>query len=187
MSLKNSASIATGKSRHAAGFSLLEVLVALFVISISLLGVAGMQAVSISNTGVSGYRSIAATQANSMAAAMSANEGYWQPGTTTGNISVNGATVTVAGASVTVPTCTSWGGGQTCTAQQLAYYDLSQWGSQLQTALPNGVATVNCVFSGLNICQIQVSWIEKNQAQNQSQSASSTGYSSYHLDMMVQP
>jgi len=168
------------------GFSLLEVLVALLVISISLLGVAGMQAISIGNTGESGFRSIAATQAASMASAMSTNESYWQTGTALGAIAVNGTSVSVGGSTQTVPNCTSYGSSPiACNPTQLAYFDLSTWGQQLKNALPGGAGAINCTgwVTGLTICQVQVTWLEKNQAQN----GAATGGTAYHLNLMVQP
>lgn len=174
-----------GVSSRECGFSLLEVLVALLVISISLLGVAGMQALSISNTGESGFRSIAATQAASLAAAMSANEGFWQVGVAPGPFTISGGTVNGVAAS-TFLNCSSYGTSPTaCSPSNMATYDMSQWGTQLASALPSGAAVVTCNFATLDICQIQVTWVEKNLAQNQS--LATAGGSSYHLDVMVQP
>jgi type IV pilus assembly protein PilV len=173
--------------REQSGFSLLEVLVALLVISISLLGVAGMQAISIGNTGESGFRSIAATQAASIASAMSTNEQYWQNGSAApGLIAVSGSSVSIAGSTQTVLNCKYYGSSATpCAPKDLAAYDLSQWGQQLKAALPGGTGSITCTFwvTSLTICKVEVDWLEKNQAQN----GAATGGSAYHLDMMVQP
>jgi type IV pilus assembly protein PilV len=180
--------IADIRWRGQSGFSLLEVLVALLVISISLLGVAGMQAISIGNTGESGYRSIAATQAASIASAMSTNEQYWQTfQTAPGNATVSGSAVSIGGSSQTVKNCTSYGTTPVaCSPSDLANYDLSTWGQQLQAALPGGTGKVTCNLwvNSLTICQVEVDWLEKNQAQN---GATVIGGTAYHLDMMVQP
>jgi prepilin-type N-terminal cleavage/methylation domain-containing protein len=59
------------------GFSLIEVLVALIVVSVGLLGIAKMQAVAYSSTGVASKRSLAAIEAASLASSMHANRAYW--------------------------------------------------------------------------------------------------------------
>ena len=61
----------------ARGFSLIEVLVALVVVSIGLLGIAKMQAIAYSSTGVASKRSLAAIEAASLASSMHANRAYW--------------------------------------------------------------------------------------------------------------
>src|SRR5690349_21912373 len=61
----------------AAGFSLVEVMVAVVVICVGLLGIAKMQALSLSNTTTSRQRALAAMQAASIASAMHSNREYW--------------------------------------------------------------------------------------------------------------
>ena len=61
-------------ARKMTGFSLIEVLVALMVISVGLLGIAKMQALSQSNTQTSGSRAIASILSASLASAMHANK-----------------------------------------------------------------------------------------------------------------
>jgi type IV pilus assembly protein PilV len=66
--------------RRARGFSLMEVMVALVVSTVGLLGLAKMEALALSSTSVAGSRSLAAIEAASLAAAMHANPGYWAAG-----------------------------------------------------------------------------------------------------------
>src|SRR5579871_1202658 len=63
--------------RHLHGFSVLEVMVALIIISVGLLGIAKMQALAIASTTTSRTRSIAALEAASLASAMRADRAYW--------------------------------------------------------------------------------------------------------------
>ncbi len=145
-----------------AGFTLLEVLVALLVIAIGLLGIAGMQALAINNTSVARVQSLAAIQAASLAATMQANEAYWTIGSlatttvvgqTLSDATLNGQTIDCAAAACTL-------------AVQMAGYDLKQWGQALQTLLPGGQGAVTCTTGVVNpvTCTISVSWQEKNVA-----------------------
>ena len=59
------------------GFSLVEVMVAVVVICVGLLGIAKMQAMALSNTNMSRQRSLAAIEAASIAASMHSNRQYW--------------------------------------------------------------------------------------------------------------
>ena len=187
MNISTDATIIRANKRQQRGFSLIEVLIALLVISFGLLGVAGMQALSISNTGVAGYRSIAALQASSLAAAMSANAGYWANNTQVSS----GVLTTVTGTSVsggnfpTGGTCAT----ASCTPPQMATYDLQQWGATLAATLPNGYGTIICTnpANGIPICQIMIYWVEKSYAQNQSSSVAANAGTTYHLEMTVQP
>lgn len=183
------------------GFSLLEVLVALLVISFGLLGIAGMQALSISNTNVAAFRGIAAAQANSMAVAMQSNEQYW---TIKGGLGAPLATI--ESVICTLP-CASWTStaltgplaatATDCTANYcapaiMAAYDLQTWGQTLAQVLPGGNATVICNTPNAppapTACQIFVYWTEKNLVQNQASSITlSTAGSTNHFELVVTP
>lgn len=177
-------------SRNQRGFSLVEVLVALLVIAFGLLGVAGMQALSIGNTSTANLRSIAALQASSMAAAMSSNEGYWQTPQTTTTVTVVGTTITGTGMATSAPsTCVASSSTPTaCTALQMAEADLSTWGQTLAAVLPNGTGTINCTLPANQpvFCQIVVTWTEKNYAQNQVSSLTNASFQ-HDFEMTVQP
>jgi len=167
--------IATAVSR---GFSLVEVLVALVVLGIGLLGIAKLEAAAFSNTTVAARRSLAAVEADSLAASMHVNRGYWS------SLDPAGATVTVAGSTVTVgagagillaaavaapPTCNSV--VTACTVANLAAYDLAQWALALNAVLPNSTGTVACGIGSPLVCTINIEWYENAVAVN-SQEAS---------------
>jgi type IV pilus assembly protein PilV len=78
--------------RQSGGFSLVEVMVALIVMSIGLLGIAKMQAAALSNTAIARTRSLAAIEAASLAASMHANRGYWSSPAVAASITIQGAT-----------------------------------------------------------------------------------------------
>jgi type IV pilus assembly protein PilV len=187
-------------SRAAArGFSLVEIMVAVVIICVGLLGIAKLQALSMSNTTVARNRSLAAMQAASMASALHSNRDYWAnfPGGLTVTISgtpgayvvassdaplqaaavadvaanpINACIVTVAGA---VPACTP---------VQLAAFDLSRWWvNSLAPMLPGPAsATISCPPPPLGnpappACTIQITWTEKTVAVNQQAAAQETG------------
>lgn len=147
------------------GFTLLEVLIALLVISIGLLGIAGMQALAINNTSVARVQSLAALQAASLASAMQANEAYWQKTGATTNTSVNGAVLTDATLNSYTVNCST----TVCNLPvQMAAWDVKQWGQDLAALLPGGSGQIVCTNNaGTPItCSISVNWQEKNVALN---------------------
>ena len=90
---------------RSAGFSLVEVMVAVVVICVGLLGIAKMQAMSLSTTTTSRQRALAALQAASMASAMHSNRQYWV-GTAVGAAAFT-ATITHGATSASLPTVAS--------------------------------------------------------------------------------
>ncbi|HYL01838.1 MAG TPA: prepilin-type N-terminal cleavage/methylation domain-containing protein [Steroidobacteraceae bacterium] len=173
---------ARGKA-PARGFSLVEVMVAVIVICVGMLGIAKMQALSLSNMTTSRLRSLAAIQAASLAAAMRTNRQYWV-NTTPANTLVNPLAAPVVqstdaglqaqasadfagGLNACVGTS---GGGSACTPLLLASYDLARWTAALQQLLPNPSATITCppvLGANPQTCTIQVTWTERAVAINQ--------------------
>jgi type IV pilus assembly protein PilV len=169
------------KLRHCRGFSLVEVMVALVVCSIGLLGLAKMESLALVSTNVGGARSIAAIQASSLAAAMHANRGYWAAGTAPAAV-----TVTIASGVVTItdptntlstvgPACLA-PGAAACTANQMAAYDLQNWATALETLMPVSFVTISCTITTATpvTCTIQIQWAENAVALNQQQQAANT-------------
>ncbi|MBS0366588.1 MAG: type IV pilus modification protein PilV [Proteobacteria bacterium] len=148
------------------GFSLVEVLIALAVLSIGLLGVAKIQALGLSSTAVAGKRALAAIAADSLAASMHENEGYW---TSTSAIPTGPiGTTTYTGPVAPATWCWKAKAGYTgpCTPAQLANYDLQNWASSLAQLLPNYQAIVTCALNGVTTCTITIQWYEKTLAVN---------------------
>ena len=108
--------------RHTLGFTLVEVLVSIIVIAIGLLGAAKMQALAVSSAAGAGKRSLAALEADSLAASMHVNHGFWQSGALTAPITVTSAGV--ANPVLGVPTDCTAGGSAPCTATQVAAFEL---------------------------------------------------------------
>lgn len=157
------------------GFSLIEVLVALVVIAVGLLGNAGMQALSLNNAAIARNRSLGAIEADGLASMMHANVGYWQSAAVPSG--ANGFTITGTQGglySATAISDTTLNGqasdcaSVTCLPVQMAGYDLKQWGLSVANLLPTGIGLVKCsVVANTPVsCVISISWNENNLALN---------------------
>jgi type IV pilus assembly protein PilV len=165
-------------SSRARGFSLIEVMVALIVLSVGLLGIARMQSLALSSTSVANKRSLAAIEAASLAAMMHENRGYWINGDpSNATITIVGTTFTFTNGAAALsaagsPDCTSVGGP--CLPTPLAAYDLHQWATTLQGMLSGDTATINCGAVTPVSCTINITWLENAVAINSQQSAQAT-------------
>jgi type IV pilus assembly protein PilV len=162
------------RSAASAGFSLVEVMVALVVCAIGLLGLAKMESLSIASTGVASMRSLAAIQASSLAAAMHANRAYWAAGlalaTTTVKATPAGGVSIPNNADLSTPASCLVPGANACTPSLMAAYDVQQWGAALQTLLPGSTSTISCTTNATPVtCTIEIQWVEKAIAANAQQ------------------
>jgi type IV pilus assembly protein PilV len=164
---------------RARGFTLIEVLVALVVTGIGLLGIAKIQALAYANTGSASVRSLVAIQASGLAAIMHANRAYWSglapspltiTGTTISDLTLNttatGASdCNLTGSTVPLP----------CTPALLAAYDLHNWANGINALIPgaNPTTTITCQSIPVN-CAIQIQWNEKSVALNAQSAAGTT-------------
>lgn len=159
LSTRCSVSRASGRGRNQTGFTLLEVLVALFVFSIGFLGLAALQTLSLRFTHQSYERTQAALQAYEIIDRMRANrEG------------LDNYTPTAAGATPTAAVdCAS----ADCTPAQMAAYDLNEWLARVRD--PNLLAGEGAVCRGTlddkfacteggSIFRVGVRWNEQNNA-----------------------
>jgi len=146
------------------GSSLIEVLVALLVISVGLLGIAKTQALSLGNTKTASSRSVASIHAASLASAMHANKSYWAAGLAPATVTVTGAASspddTVISDSTLAGYTTDCVAGS-CTPVEMAAYDLRHWGRDMALHLPAAKGTVACSMQvGAVNCTVQVEWAE---------------------------
>ena len=124
------------------GFTLLEVLIALVVLAIGLLGLAGMQAIGIKNNHSAYHRSQATQVAYDIADRMRAN-----------TVGVDNYLTSFMLPSVATNQngCTAGG----CSSTQMAEDDLYEWNLTITDTLPSGVGTIT--ISGL-IYTISITW-----------------------------
>ena len=175
---------------RAAGFSLVEVMVALVVVSVGLLGLAKMESLALSSTSVAGSRSIAAIQASSLAAAMHANPGYWAAGVAPASTSISyiGGALTISDTGLaTVGTCLV-AGTTSCAPGAMAAYDVQQWAAAVNGVLPGFLATITCTTTvGIAVtCNIQIQWSE-NAVQGNSAQTNMAGLNQPTYILFVQP
>jgi len=137
----------TGNTQHNAGFTLLEVLIALLVLSVGLLGLASLQTRGLA-TGHNAYlRSQAVLLAQDMAERIRTNSNYVL---TTENIDTSEYTVSYNreyGDSDCV--------NNNCTPTQMARFDVDQWLNSLGSTLPAGDGQIT--KTNLNY-QVTVRW-----------------------------
>lgn len=151
--------------RHSTGVTLIEVMVALVITSIGLLGIAKMQALAISSTRISTVRSLFAIEAASMASSMHSNRVYWTgvgTGVPTFQASVSGGAITVATDPALLNLMADWPthcATNVCVGAPMAEYDLLNWGAALQNVMPTATGTVDCSGTPAT-CTITVNWTE---------------------------
>jgi type IV pilus assembly protein PilV len=123
--------VSPSRSRPHSGFTLLEVLIALLVMSIGLLGIGKMMMLSARANDSAYMRSQATALGYTILDAMRANR---QSAIVQGYDTALGVVPGPAGCGTTVAAA--------CNSGQQAQNDLSQWGASLAAALPGGVGSV---------------------------------------------
>lgn len=135
--------VAVTRSRAVAGFTLVEVLIALVVLSIGLLGIAALYLETLRANRTALYRTQAVTLAADLADRIRANR---DP----------------AGAYACASPCAPGGG------TDIASQDLTQWVGLVQAQLPEGTAAVTYLNDGVDntpdVYTIDISWTEVGQA-----------------------
>jgi type IV pilus assembly protein PilV len=153
------------------GFTLIELMITLLIVSVGMLGLAKLQAAAVAESQVSRVRALMTFQGESLAGMMRANRAYW--GAT--NAAAPGFQVVTAGGTTTI---TDTGGTNTmaigsclgtstdftpkCTPSKLAYDDVHAWAANFGTQFPTGKATVACTVAANlpTTCDITLSWNE---------------------------
>ena len=138
------------KSRHR-GFTLLEILIAVVVLSIGLLGVASLQALGQQSNHSAYLRSQATALAYDMLDRMRANNA----GVKAGNYDA----IDTTAQTYSDPGCAS----SSCSPSLMAQYDEYDWQQELKTQLPSGNGTVAGGGSG-TLFTVTVMWDDDRNA-----------------------
>ena len=151
------------------GFTLLEVLIAVLIFSIGMLGTAGMMVLSVRTNHSAYLRTQASFMAESMAERMRSNTGWEAAYTGTYDSTTAGI----------VDACES-----ACTPAELVARDKALWSQQLKDQLPNGEAEITCgAVSNLehqgispypNLCEMTITWIEADLSRTSTTPATQT-------------
>jgi len=131
------------------GFTLLEVLIALLVLSIGLLGLAALQTTGLRSNEMASMRTTSTMLAYDISDRMRANP----QGTIDGDYIIDSDPVTG-----TIPDCTS-ASSTDCTTAELATFDLSQWKTAL-AQLPGGQGDISQAAGTPLVNTITVRWDE---------------------------
>lgn len=132
------------------GFTLLEVLIALLILSIGLLGLASLQTNGLRSNQMASMRTNATQLAYDIADRMRANPG---------GVDAQDYVIATGDADPTIP------GGEncestTCTSAQMATYDLAQWRGAIR-ALPGGTSSIARTVTGAVVTHtVTIFWDE---------------------------
>lgn len=128
------------------GFSMIEVLVTLFILSVGLLGVAGLQATSLRFNQNSYYKSQAVVLATDIVDRIRANKTGADTNLYIGFL-----------ADTSISSLTKDCFNVTCTTAEMALYDIEAWALTLQSVLPAGQGRV-VGNSVTNVYSITIMW-----------------------------
>lgn len=188
-----------------AGFSLVEVMVALVVICVGMLGIAKLDALMLSNTGTSRTRALVAQEAASLADSMHADRDFWDGSSASWDPSAGALSVSATESAGTTtftasssnlssalgapPTCEK-GGAVPCSSVNMAAYDLADWATDLSQVLKNSTADIDCA-STTNIvtCTINVQWQEHTVAANSEEGSAGApaAFQKQNYQLVIQP
>ena len=188
--------------RGEGGFTLVELLITMLIVTIGLLGLAKLQATAVSNTSVARTRALMTFQAESLAGMIRANPGFWVTSGTTSiypdfKFNTDGAgNVNSSTGMVVAPLgCLNIAG--TCTPANLAYDDMYTWAAAFKLAFPGASATIVCVPVGGGNCganptsphgyDITLTWQQKLVAMNRSTVNTTNPSTPVSMVMHVQP
>ena len=138
------------------GFTLIEVLISVFVLALGVIGAAGMQLNAMRTGQQSGFQTIAVQLATEMADKMRANAKQLNQADSANPylLSYNSAT----DAAPSVPGKICYGSTVTCSDAELASFDIYEWEKRLKEALPGGRVVICRDATPWNSTDAALSW-----------------------------
>jgi type IV pilus assembly protein PilV len=122
------------------GLTLMEILVTMLILAVGLLGVASMQVSAVQDSSNASYRSIAIFYANDIVDRIRANPAAQATYADQGNASADNCLA------------------NTCTAAQMAGYDIQTWLTNIGDALPSGLGELEATG---NLYTVEVKWTDR--------------------------
>ncbi len=149
------------------GFSLLESLISLSLLSVGILGIAALLTQGYASIKTSGMRTIAALQASSLASAMYANHAFWA-NAKAGDIRFSATGTTINASQGLEPASTlsckaSTSGRSPCTPAAIAAVDVAAWSTSVSSALASVRTAITCTTPSNQprSCAIEIRWSER--------------------------
>lgn len=139
--------------RGQAGFSMIEALVAVLVLSFGLMALAGFQLRVLADSAGASKKNIAVQLAGDMADRIRSN---LVTGPVAGNPYVSDWSL--AGADAPKPSCAE--ADAACSASELAAYDVWSWKRTVAAALPGGVADIQSKATAGGLLFVHIAWNE---------------------------
>lgn len=154
------------------GFSMIEVLVTMLIISLALLGTAGLQAYSMRLNQGGQFRTQAVFLAADLAERMEANKA---------GVVANAGLYTAAGNAAAAPAPACAEGTAVCLAAALATNDLAQWQFAVSRTLPQSSWTVVETTAGNpSTYTITISWVDRRQEDTNAANTSGITYGAFN-------
>lgn len=133
--------------RHESGFTLIEVLITMFIMAIALLGTAALQAYSLKVNQGGQFRGQAIFLGTDLLERIEANN----------SAAIKGQYAAVLPGKSQPPDCIA----KACTASQMAAYDLGEFQEALERQLPDTSATITFAGAGPYTYTVQINWRER--------------------------
>ena len=145
-------SINSQQINKSSGFTLLEVMVAMVIFSVGMLGLAGIQALALQNNNTAYMRTIAMQQSYNMADLLRLSKNFNEV------IDSNYNPITPAIGSDPTTDCIADDLTTDCSTSELAEFDIFHWKTRLDKALPSGRGTVTKTG---DVYEIIIMWDEQ--------------------------
>lgn len=181
------------------GFSLVEVLIALIIVSVGMLGIAKMEALLMANTGVSRVRALVALEASSLAASMHADRDYWAGLVNPVSVTIDPTSATpvsstdntlgaeISTALANTGLCELGSNATPCSPPQMAGYDLVQWEQAMANVLGGATTDISCGQVNNEVaCTIVINWKE-NTVNATTAEQGGTAFQSQTYQLVVEP
>ncbi len=144
-------------ARRVDGFTIIEVLISLIVLSVGLLGLASLQVVGLQNTQGGAQRAQAAFLAYDITDRMRTNPAA----VTAGSYNLAAPVPGQGQGQVAIVLVDCFGAAANCSAAQMAAHDLGQWQTQLRAYLNNGTGAIATVDNGTTtLVTVTIQWAD---------------------------